>query len=488
MSDVLIIGGGVAGLSSGIYSLREGNRVTICEKHSIPGGNLTGWNRAGYAIDNCIHWLTGTNPVTNLYKVWHDLGALGTVPMVQPETLFTVEDQGATVSLHRHIEDTVQEMLAVSPEDRKEILAFGRAVNAFMKIQGTYGPNNDDKIPAHTKIASIPALFRYYPMTTGQLADRFKSPLLRQFFNGSLMGHDFGAFAFIMTAATFCGGNGDVPEGGSVPMAKRMTQKFLDLGGQLRCPLEAKKINVADGRAQSVLFSNGETIPADYVVVTADPDMVFGKMLDAPMPRRLKKQYDKPGYNRFSSYGYALAYDGEGVDYEGDLIVDVPEEYQELTGADSFMLREFADRKNAAPKGKTLLQSMTLCTERTCQEFIALAKDRQAYHRYKDELGQAIVKSVERKLPQMEGKLSIVDSWTPATYKRYTSSAIGSFMAFTLPARKIPRQLSNRVKGVKNVILATQWLQVPGGLPPAALAGKKAAETIAKLSAKGETA
>ena len=62
MKSIIIVGGGVSGLSAGISGLLKGYRVSILEKHSIMGGNLTGWNRQGYHIDNCIHWLTGTNP------------------------------------------------------------------------------------------------------------------------------------------------------------------------------------------------------------------------------------------------------------------------------------------------------------------------------------------------------------------------------------------------------------------------------------------
>ena len=99
MANIIIIGGGVAGLSAGIYAQMNGHHATIYEKHFKAGGNLTGWDRNGYHIDNCIHWLTGTNPVTKLYKTWKDLGALGDVPVYQAESLFTFEKDGYTLSL-----------------------------------------------------------------------------------------------------------------------------------------------------------------------------------------------------------------------------------------------------------------------------------------------------------------------------------------------------------------------------------------------------
>ena len=52
---IVVIGGGIAGLTAGIYGLLSGFEVEIYEKNAIPGGECIGWNRKGYHIDNCIH-------------------------------------------------------------------------------------------------------------------------------------------------------------------------------------------------------------------------------------------------------------------------------------------------------------------------------------------------------------------------------------------------------------------------------------------------
>lgn len=55
MKKVVIIGGGVSGLSAGIYAQQKGYQTEIYEKNQMLGGECTGWNRQGYHIDNCIH-------------------------------------------------------------------------------------------------------------------------------------------------------------------------------------------------------------------------------------------------------------------------------------------------------------------------------------------------------------------------------------------------------------------------------------------------
>ena len=81
----------------------------------------------------------------------------------------------------------------------------------------------------------------------------------------------------------------------------------------------------------------------------------------------------------------------------------------------------------------------------------------------------------------MAGKLECIDVWTPATYERFTGSQMGSFMSFALPAGHVPKRITNRVAGVENLILATQWQMIPGGLPIAAESGRLAIKSIDKL-------
>ena len=128
MAKILIIGAGVSGLAAGIYASLYGHSAVVCERHSSPGGNLTGWQRGDYHIDNCIHWLTGTNPASKTYKMWTELGALGTVDVIQCDTLYTCEENGLRLSLYKSIDRLESEMLKLSGEDSSEIHALIRAV------------------------------------------------------------------------------------------------------------------------------------------------------------------------------------------------------------------------------------------------------------------------------------------------------------------------------------------------------------------------
>lgn len=481
MANILIIGGGVAGLSAGIYAQTAGHRAVICEKLPVAGGNLTGWRRGDYRIDNCIHWLTGTNPNTPLYRMWKDLGALGEgVDVYRGESLFTCERNGERLSLWRDLDRLERTMLAISPADRREIRSLIRAVRAAQAFCGVGGKRHDKGWNPVSALRNAPLLLRYHRMNTGDLADRFRHPLLRAFLT-DFISDRFASLAFVFVAAHFCGDNADVPAGGSVAMAERMVARFRGLGGELLTGKEVVRILHDGKRARGVQFRDGTTAEADEIVVTLDPAVVFPRLLGLPMPRGLAARYRDKRLMRFSSYHCAFACDLPKVPFRGDFVIKPDPACQFRLGSPVLTVREFSHDPDAAPRGSTLLQTMTACDEETCRRFIALRKDRDAYVRRKEYLAKWTERALAEQFPELDGHLSCLDVWTPATYERMIGSQIGSFMSFAFGANVLPLRASARVPGLSNVTMATQWLRAPGGLPFAAEAGMLA---ICRITAK----
>ncbi|MBQ9162213.1 MAG: NAD(P)/FAD-dependent oxidoreductase [Clostridia bacterium] len=472
MADILIIGGGVAGLSAGIYAQLCGHSAAIYEAHGVAGGNLTGWQRGDYHVDNCIHWLTGTNPATKTYEMWEELGVLGGVEVFTPESLYTCRLDGQSLSLYSDINKFEAEMLSLSSLDEKEIRSLFGAVRLLQSAMGIAGDKQDKGLSAKD-ILKLPLLARYYGLSAKQLSMRFSHPLLRSFIC-AFWGDEFGALAMLSVFANFCGGNGGLPRGGSKAAADRMTARFLSLGGRLYLGKRAEKIELSGGRATSVSFSDGTRTEADYIIVTADPAVVFGKILDLPMPKAFLRQYESTRAVRFSSFQCAISCRAGSLPFGGDCIFDTD-------GGERVIVREFSHEPSFAPTGEIMLQTMTFCSERAAKSSIRLRRlNRAEYDEKKQKLGLSQICALEKEFPQLKGCFKLIDVWTPATYRRFVGSEIGSYMSFTFPARALPRKLDGHVSGAENLLLATQWQQSPGGLPIAAERGRQAILEICK--------
>ena len=478
MSKTLIIGGGVAGLCAGVHLLRDGEEAVICEREAKAGGNLTGWDRGGFHIDNCIHWLTGTNPASSTYALWETLGMLGEgVRVVQKESLYTCRLGGESLSLYRDADRLCREMIRISPADEKRVRAFISDVKLLQRLFGVGGETHDRSCGRLEKVMAIPRLYKYYRMSAGELAREFTHPLLREFIC-ALLTEDFGALALICVFAHFCAGNADLPEGGSEEAARRMEQRFRSLGGILLTRAGVKRI-VTDGRrAVSAVLEDGRELFFDQLIYTGDPAAFFGPMINARMPRKLAQRYSDRKLFRFSARQCAFACRGRELPFEGDVCLRVAQKYRQIIHGDRLALREFSWAPGFAPAGANVLQALVFCDAEQARDIIELSRDRAAYCEMKREFARAVTDLIEEALPSLDGRLECLDVWTPATYRDRTGAPGGSFMSFAFGPGVLPSELPCTVDGFDNVLLATQWLGLPGGLPVAAACGKAAAQEI----------
>lgn len=111
-------------------------------------------------------------------------------------------------------------------------------------------------------------------------------------------------------------------------------------------------------------------------------------------------------------------------------------------------------------------------------------KDKKGIPAKEKSMGTAIIQTVETRFPHMAGKLRRLDVATPQTYKRYCHAYRGALMGFW-PTRK-GKQMhhTGQSKGLNNILLSSQWLQPPGGLPVAVITGKDTIMLLCKPEKK----
>ena len=482
MKTVLIIGGGAAGLSAGIYAGLNGYRAVICEKHNIAGGSLSYWKRGGHHIDNCIHWLIGTNENTDMYKVWCELGVLGDAEVYYKPYLYASGIGDKELALSRDVDKFQADMLALSPRDEREIKSLIKAIKTLEGYFGIAGEKHNEKFSGKKLTARMPNLLKYYNLSLEDLARRFRHPAIKDFIV-SFLPSDFGSLALIFTMANFCGDNAGLPVGGSEAVAKRLTERFLSLGGTIEYGKEAKSVITEGDRAVAVSFTDGTELSCDHVILTVDPSMIFGKLIDCPMPPELASEYKK--FKRFSAVQCAFECDVPSLPFEGERTLCIPEELRDVLPGHHVNLRYEGHERSYSPEGKSLLQAMVYCDEEAAVSYIETKnRSKEEYAKLKFAVAEALTGFIAKNFPFLDGKMRAVDVWTPATYHRVVGTQMGSFMSFVFPKRCIPKELKNDVPSFENLMIAGQWLQMPGGLPIAVNSGKSAVMRIIEKDGK----
>ncbi len=482
---IVVIGGGIGGLSAGIYALKAGYDAVIYEKNHVAGGECMGWNRKGCHIDNCIHWLTGTDSSTSVWNVWNTMGALDKdTPYADTKKFYSSRLNGQEATLWNDLDRTERELIEISPEDKDEIQKFiehvryaesctipGEKPMDMMKV--------GDYIRMGKSMANMPKVMKEYgKCDLSGLAERFHSPLLKKLMTDYLPA-EYTAYSFLVSYATMTSGNGNIPIGGSLAMTNRIIERFRSMGGVLHTDTPVKRIIVENGTAKGIELENGEKVMADEVISAVDPSFLFGRLLDRSyMPKEFDAAYsESKKYPTTSGFQMAFRIDddfsGEDTIFFGCEPISIGSRKFER-----IYIKNYGYDKTFAPEGKAVLQTNIPQSDEDYLYWKSLSKEE--YKAKKQELINEVTARIVREFPELDGKMELLDCWTPLTYERYCNAYHGAYMAFVTTPDSKQLKVKGVLKGLKNFYMAGQWIMSPGGLPIAAISGKFAVQRILK--------
>ncbi len=488
---VVVIGGGIAGLSAGIYALKNGFAVDLYEKNSVPGGECTGWDRQGYHIDNCIHWLTGCRGEDELNQIWRDLGALDDGVSIYREPYFyRLIMDGNTLHFWSDTERARREFMDLAPEDEDEINRFFDCVKYAECVRVPCEKSLAEMNPIEylrfgMTMAGMGRVIREYGEdSVDDLAGHFRNPhvreMMRCYMNGS-----YKAVALLSSYGFYSSGTAGIPMGGSVGMVRRIAARFEAMGGKLHMGMAAKHIEIRDHLAQTVTFSDGSAVSCDAVICAADTAVTFGGLIAADhMDRKLRKMYETPGGYKTAS-GFQAAF---GIIGDADCGV---ESGSTVFSCDRFRvgrqepghmgMRVYDYDPDLFPADRRVIQCNILQDAEDYEYWRQLYGDRERYQAEKHRIAEEMRSRLEKNFPLLKDRLILLDSYSPMTFTKWCGAYKGAYMSFFEQKGHKSLTVKNRVRGLRNVFLASQWLSTNGGLPMAVTSGKFAAQSLANL-------
>jgi phytoene dehydrogenase-like protein len=488
---IVIIGGGVAGLSAGIYARINGFDTEIIEMHSITGGQCTAWERKGYRFDYCLHWLVGTRSGP-FHDIWLETNVINDQVKIIDHEIHTkiFAEDGTDFTIYTNIDRWEKYLCEIAPEDSKSISKMCNDMRKTSILEPYSNPPGlrrwTDTMNSFFKMLPLLMLFMKYGKKTfreyiGQF--NFKNPVLVFFFDNLFSAHDFSALAFIMMLAWFDKKNAGYLLGGSKPMAQRMTEKYLNLAGVLTTHKKVKKIIVEDNLAKGVLLDDGSKIFADYVISAADGHSTVFEMLEGKyLSEKIKKAYDSwELFNPIVQVSFGI---------NSEIKTDFPVQSWlakniriGMTKTDQgFSIMNYCFDPSMAPPGKTVI---VIRYESQWDLWKDLKEEE--YLKEKQQIENDARLLLEKHIPEVSGKIEVIDVATPLTDVRYTGVWKGSYEGFLPSSKNLMSNLKPTLPGLNGFYMAGQWLAPGGGLPPAGQTGKWAIQLICKKEKKAFT-
>ena len=195
------------------------------------------------------------------------------------------------------------------------------------------------------------------------------------------------------------------------------------------------------------------------------------------MPKELKSAYDEPKKYPATS-GFQVAYAVDQSFSRGETVFIEIEPLR--VGSRTFnrmYVKSYGYDPLCVKDGKQVIQT---CISQTDEDYEFWKKlDKEEYNKYKSELTKEVTKRIKAAFPELE-ELEFLDAWTPLTYERYCNAYHGSYMSFVTTPYGKQIKMKGQLKGIKNIYLAGQWTNSPGGLPVAVASGKFAIQRLLK--------
>ena len=481
---VVIIGGGIAGLSAAVYALRCGYAVELLESNSQTGGLAMSWKRGGYTFETCLHWLVGSRAGADLHERWRELLDIDQLKFVNPEVFVRIEtergDDGLTI--YTNADRLEMALLKRAPQDTAAILEFTDAVrrlSGFRIVDPSEGLAENWR-PFLQDLPRFPLLRRLSRMSGIDYGRRFTDPLLRTFFSDRDMGR-MSAIAVILSLAWMHAGNAGYCLGGSQAVIRGIEATVRRLGGVIRFDTKVEKIVVEEDRAVGVELAGGGRVAGDWVISAADGHATLFRMLGGRyMTEALRERYaTRP---LFPSYVQVSL--GVGMDLHDQppmlvVLLDQPLVVDPGTGQDHASFRFFHFDPTFAPPGKTAVTSF-LPTRNDRYWCDLRANDPPRYHVEKHRVAEAVLAVLARRIPGVRAAIEAVDVSTPASVVRHTGNWQGTMEGWLVEPGDRWRPLQQTLPGLERFMMVGQWVAPGGGLPSGPMTARPAVKAICR--------
>lgn len=482
---VLVIGGGIAGMSAGGYLAMNGFEVEIYERNRMAGGICNSWQRGDYTIDLCMHLLAGAGPASSFYEKWNELAAMEEIAYYPMEEYMRVEDvRGNTVRVFTDPDRLEKELLEKGPEDAGAIYELTAALRKLAQYE-----EGHDKAPELTtfwervreygnKMPFQSLIERFSKISLEEYASEFTNPLLQKVVL-HLSEPRASAICALMNLAWMSSGKAAYPQGGSISFAKRILDRFLELGGKIFYEANVSQILIEENRAVGILLHDGRRISADYVVSAADGHATIYELLQGEYVGKVFEKFYLEHETFPSLFFIALGVRRDLsalpahllFPIKGTLIIDPDTIIDEL----SVRIHHFDPL--LAPKGKTLV-SIPIRTSNFVYWRNLQQSDPGKYASEKDRVAQAVIQALEERFGNFSEYVEMTDIATPGTIMDLSNNWKGSFEGWIQDPQTGLKSLPHTLPKLDGFYMCGQWIAVGGGLPGVLLSARDVAQLI----------
>ncbi|MDX9928908.1 MAG: NAD(P)/FAD-dependent oxidoreductase [Bacteroidales bacterium] len=473
--DVIVVGGGLGGLTAGAKLAREGRKVLLIEQHSQPGGCATTFKRGDYTLEVGLHEMDGPSPRDMKNRIFSELGVTDKVKLVKVPEFYRF--------LCRNVDITVPH----DPAEAATVLK-GRFPSETAGIDNYF----DQILNPKRKGAGGEPLPE---MSVGDWLDSIiNDEDLKLVLLGNLGYFHDDPYSLSMTyyniaqGSYYGGGGASFIKGGSQMLSDHLARFISDHGGEVLLSHKVKGLTTDNGVVTGVTFSSKRGSREELLTATASEIVMnnaplhFAEWLPEEYRTKLTNELAKQktgaslltvyfGFNNnlsvIGSRHYSTFVFDDSIERQSDIIKNNHAGFDRR----SFTFVDYGRIDSAlAPEGSSV---GAICCTDYLADWEGLTKN--DYRRKKEEVAEIFIARMEKILPGFRKKVDYCEVGTAATVNRYTLAPGGAVYGFAqVPAK--PSVDASALPG--NVHIASAWGKTGGGFSGAIFGGYLCAYNI----------
>ena len=439
--DVVVIGSGLAGLTSANVLARQGHSVLLLEHHYQLGGMATWFKRAGgHIFDISLHGFP-IGMIKSCRKYWTQEIADSIVP------LKGIRFENPQFSLRTTFNREDFTRLLIDKFDVPE-----ETVNAF--FDAARGMNFYDDQSRTTR-----ELFERFFPGRDDVVRLLMEPIT--YANGSTL--EDPAITYGIVFSNFMSKGVYTFEGGTDALIGKMKDELIRNGVDLRIRTLVESIEVdADRRVQGVVV-NGRQIGCRAIVSNANVKSTILKLVgEDHFDRAYVDEAKAVRLNNSSCQVYIALKPGEGFDEEvGDLLF-----HSEHRGfdIDAMLSMDVSSRTFSFYYPRTRPGSdrwlIVSSTNANYADWATLSEE--DYQAAKQNLEQTTLDCLEKYVPDVRSKVDHIEASTPRTFEHYTRHMSGASFGTKFEGLKVSQDLPTHIHGLFHAgsvgIIMSGWL------------------------------
>lgn len=438
-SPIIVIGSGIGGLCAAGLLARYGQRVIVCESHTMAGGAAHSFRRRGFEFDSGPSFYCGLTDNKSLNPIKQVLDSLGeSIQVIPYDPLGHYHFPEASFAVYSNPEQYHQELHKITPAGAKEFERFAhRLLGLYEAMKGipTLALRSDWQVILVLLQRYLPSLAKMLPYlslvqsSVGDVMDTtVKDPWVRRiidlecFLLSGLKAQGTIApeVAFMLGERSRAGV--EYPVGGSAAIVNALMRGLQRWGGELRLGCHVEQILVESGKVTGVRLRNGEILSAAIVISNATLWDTYNKLLrpeDLPAVYR-QSALATPAVESFMHLHLGIRADGL-EDLTGHHVV-VHDSSQDITTPGNTCMISIPTvwDQNLAPEGHHVVHAYTL-------EPYTGWEHNDGYEAKKQEKAQSLYRALERIIPDIRERVVLELIGTPLTHAHYLRRYQGTY-------------------------------------------------------------